>query len=141
MKFFTDIDHEEMVPINSEQPHSRSMRAMAARLRAGESVAVALRLIEKLVPVADLPPWASDRFLDPRTRVIIGPDDSIRRARPDDAVYCRLPAAPKLAGTLLTRSGSGSVLLPVGGPPVPRKRLSGRSHQGPRPGRPTRDAR
>ena len=41
------------------------------------------------------------------------------------AAAAMLPAAPKLAGTLLTRSGSGSgsVLLPVGGPPVPRTRF------------------
>jgi diacylglycerol O-acyltransferase / wax synthase len=44
----------------------------------------------------------------------------LRTAR---AAAAMLPAAPKISRALLTRGGSGSVLLPIGGPPVPRTRF------------------
>jgi hypothetical protein len=84
LRFMGVDDPAELARVNSEQPHSRSMRGTAARLRNGEAIAIGSRRVLDLLPPDAAPPWLAN---DHRAAVIVLPDDSITRAGPNLLVH------------------------------------------------------
>jgi hypothetical protein len=78
----------ERMLFNVGAPHCVAMNRMADRLKDGELLAVEARRIRYLLAALDEPiPWLSDPYLDPRTGVIVGTDDSVRLAVRGTPVY------------------------------------------------------
>ena len=131
------LDHVDGVPEGSYAIFTKLHHAAVD----GHSMRDIMTAIHDLTPdiddTATEDSWAAEprpgsaSLLDaPRSTISCAP----RCAPPAPPQRC-CPPRPKISRALLTRSGSGSVLLPIGGPPVPRNAVSGRGHPAPRPGR------